>query len=543
MLKFPLVSRDNPINLTSMSRLKTHFLPLALLFAIWAATPVNAQNVYFTAATDKTFRQGAAKEHLFRGGSLEVLLRDGLVVVQQLGSCDSSTFFSPNMVCTVGSTGFYTFGAFGTEPAGFPYIQVVAITPAFIIEPTQPDSPHLYAAPASKLPRPLFGFIDDGLGVFYNLFSPDNLREYKVSLYNYSRSYAAGEGARMTQETVPGAYYFRFPKLNAPTAPVNIASTVRALPEGYAKVNSQFTGVNFDTGLGFDSDGFMRVSFSKPSTFRWSGIAANLVNANSDSLYFSIRYLADPADPLSETVFVNPNTGQSPASLFPGFVSGRDPRIRLTTPFVTSFSIPPIFPIGSTGVVELELNRNLAANAVVHDTSSRRYQIPIRFVSIYTDYASRSFGTNKKKAGILEDFDGDTFNNLTEWVLNSRAQDAISVPIGPVPRFVAAVTTTIPTFPPFPPIVNVIPAYFGFKVKKPIGYIPDVVQVLQRSISTAIPIPEASWVDMVSDANWLVQETELNIELTSKTGTVAAPNQPPGTAGHKYRFRVALTGL
>lgn len=523
-----------------MSRLKTLTLPLISLLATWSAAPVHAQNTFFSLSTDKTFRQSRAKDHAFRGGSLDVTFRDGLAIIQ--GGCLRDAFWPANVPldpCPLGATGFATFGAFGEPPTPFPYISVISIIPAFVIEPTQPDLSYLYAAPASKLPRPLFGFTDSGLGMFYNLLNND-FREYKISLYDFSRDYAAGELSKMNSETVPGSYYFRFPKLNNPTVPLSIAATVRPLPEGYAKVNSQYTGVNFNTGLGFDEDGFMRVSFNKPTTIRWTGFAQNLLNANVDKLYFSIRYLLDPEDPLSETVFVNPITNESPASLFPGFVTGRDPRILLPTPFTSSFSIPPIFRLGQTGVVELELNRSLPNSGSIFDTSTRRYQIPIRFVSAYSDYASRSFGNNRKKAGITEDFDSDGFNNLTEWVLNSRAQDASNVPIGPVARFVAAVTAPNPAIPAVPPTVVVTPAYFGFVVQKPLGYIPDVVQVLQRSTSTTVPIPEASWQDMVSDANWNVVETDTTIELLSKTGTAAQPTQPPGTAGHKYRFRVAL---
>lgn len=520
------------MKLKNMLRRKTLSLPFASLLALSVAAPVQAQDTYFSLATNKTFRQGSERTHAFRGGSLDLAFRDGLVVFQS--GCTDSEFFNPSIGCPLGSNGFITFGAFGSEPDEDPYLSVLSVTPAFLVEPTQPDSPHLYAAPASKLPRPLYGFTDGGIGLFFDLFNPDNLREYKVAVYRYSRAYEADQLTQMNQETVPGVYYFRFPQLNNPTRPVNLSATVRALPEGLAKLNSVFTGFNFDTGLGFDSDGFMRVNFDRPTTFRWSGLGQNLINANTDRLYFSIRYLSDATDPLSETTFVNPTTGASPASLFPGFVSGRDPRVTLANPFVTSFTIPPIFRIGSTGVVELELNRNLANSGVVFDTSSRRYQIPIRFTSNYSDYAARSFGSDTRKVGIEEDYDGDTFNNLTEWVLSSRAQFASSLPLRPTVRAVPAVIGGDILFP-----IVITPAFFGFKTTNASGFVPEVVKTLQRSTAVS-PAPDV-WTDMVSDANWDVIYTETSIELLSLIRSpTGVPIQPPGTAAHKYRIRVTL---
>jgi hypothetical protein len=534
------------MKLTDMSRLKTLSLLLVSLFTLGATDRVQGQDTYFSVATAKTFRQGPEKSHAFRGGSLNVRFRDGLMTYQ--AGCQRSAFWPPNVPldpCQLGATGFVTDTAFDQPPEPNPYFSTLSVVPAFLVHPSVPESVFLSAAPASKLPRPLYGFADGGYAVFYNLLGSDaSLRESLISIYNYSRVYEANELTRMNQETVPGSYFFRFPKLNDPTRPVNIASTVRALPDGLAKLNSQFTGFNFDTGLGFDPDGFMRVNFNRPTTFRWSGINSNLVNANVDRLLFSIRYLSDPTDPLSETtttridpvtgvVYINPLTltTESPASLFPGFATGRDPRILLPNPFVSSFSIPPIFPIAATGVVELELIRNLANSGSIFDTSSRIYQIPIRFSSTYTDYALRSFRSNTRKVGILEDFDGDAVDNLTEWVLNSRAEDFNSKPPNLVPRLYPAVTD--PTF--FPPLV-ITPAFWGLKLIGSQGYVPGVVKTLQRSTSAVVPTPEASWVDMVSDASWTVIYTPTSIEMRSTNGALP----PAGTTGHKYRLRVSL---
>jgi hypothetical protein len=536
-LNFPLVSGVNPMKNSLMSRLKTLSLPIATLLATWAATPVQAQNTNFTASIAKTFRQSRATQASFRGGSFDVALRDGSVVYQ--AGCSDAEFFNPSTSCPLGSTGFTVFGRFDASPDPEPFLSVSQVTTAFSVEPALPDSVFLGAAPFSRLPRPLYGFTDNSVGLFYNLFEPANLREYKVSSYRFSRGYLADELTRMNQELVPGSYFFKFPKLKNPSVPITIATTIRALPDGYAKVNNQFSGVRFDTGLGFDSDGFMRVSFNRPTTFRWSGLGTNLVNPNVDRLYISIRYLLDPSNPLSETTKFRPNpvTGEleGPASLFPGFVSGSDPRILLPSPFTNFFNIPPIFPLGSTGVVELELNRNLASNAAIYDMSSRLYQIPIRFVNSYSDYANRSFGTNRRKIGLTEDFDGDRVNNMTEWVLNTRAQDASSVP-KPDPGLIPGGPVVPPTVPP-----TTTPTFFGILARKPVGYFPDVVGVLQRSTSVA-PAPDV-WVDMVSDANWTVIDDGKTIGIVSKTGTAALPTLPPGTAGHKYRWRVALTGL
>ncbi len=479
--------------------------------------------------TQKEYRQSATAASAFRGGSFGVFLSDGQGVYQP--GCARAKYWRPNIPldpCPLGATGYLTLGEFGGAALATPYFSEVSIVPAYIIEPGRPDLAYLYAAPASSLPRPLFGFSDGGFAMYYNLTTTD-IQEYKVAGYSYTKSYDATQLGLFNSDVVPGSYYFKFPKLGSPNLVVVVSAAVRTMPEGYAKLNNRASGVKFTTTSGFDANGFLQLSYRNPNTIKWSGITSQTASAVTDRLYFSLRYLSDPADPQSEVTYTNP-AGESPASFFPMFVSGADPRVLLASPFVTSFSLPPIFKGGSTAIAELELVRNYAAGGVNYDYSTRKFQIPVVFSNRYSEYASLSFGKKTTNVAYLQDFDADGFNNLTEWALNTRAQDPTSKPIGPVPRAVPAVFSTdlIP--------VIITPAYYGFTVVKGGGMTPAVIYTLQRSTDLGV-----TWVDMATDANWTLTDTAASIKLESKivNGT-GAQILPPGTATHLFRTKITL---
>jgi hypothetical protein len=167
-------------------------------------------------------------------------------------------------------------------------------------------------------------------------------------------------------------------------------------------------------------------------------------------------------------------------------------------------------------VIELELDRSFQTGGVTYDFSDRKFQIPVIIVNRYSEYAELRFGDKTKLIGILDDFDGDGYNNLNEWILESRADDSASIPLAPV-----AAIQNIDDF-PF--------QYFGFTVEKQRGTVPKVNYTLQRSFNLG-----KTWSEFVSDANWIVTETADGYTVESATGV-----QPPDTGDDIYRVKITL---
>lgn len=504
-----------------MIQIKTLSLPLVSLLIASSGLPALGE-VVFEISSQKSYRQSPAAVD-FEGGSFDIGLRDGNFTYQ--GGCFRPLFWQPNLPldpCPLGATGFLASGDLGgTLENGRPYFSVIQAIPAIIVEPLRSDLVFLRAAPASKLPRPAGGFADNSYSLYFNLLTT-GIKEYGITGYETSRLYAANERSRFEQEIVPGVYYYSFPRLKNPNLVAPIASVIYPMPEGYAKKTTK-SGVKFNVGANqaWSPDGFLNLGANAVNTVSWSGISPSVAFPAVDKLYFSIRFLSDPAVPTSPISYVNPVTLEGPASLFPGFVSGGDPRVLLANPFVNQFVLPPIFASGATGVIELEVDRAFQTGGVTYDSSNRKFRLPIRFSDIYAAYAQTNFGKNKKKVGLLDDFDKDGFNNMTEWILGSRAADMASVPLDPKPKFTAANPITL------------TPASYGFTITKKSASVPAVVYTLQRSVDDGV-----NWADyMVSDANFTVTDTATTLSIAAVTPTA---NGPAGTQGHTYRVVVTL---
>lgn len=507
---------------------KTLSLPvLAALIA--SSTGMAKADIALYLSSEATYRQKKDSAPDFYGGTFVAQLRDGAGVV--VGGCARPLYWPPNIPldpCPGGSTAYVLFGtALETNPG--PYFWMTDVIPALVVQSRRPELCLLKAAPASDLPRPYAGFKDDSLGIYYNLLDPANVREHVITRYDFTRNYKAGQRQKLEDEIVPGVYHFTFPRLNNPTIKVPISPTIYPMPEGLAEKNNQKVGVRINENKNWTKSGFMELSYIKPNTIQWSGFDPSVVYAGVDTLYFSLRYLTNPDDPTSTVSYYDPVRREQPASVFPSYVSGSDPRIQLVTPYVTSFTLPPVFRSGTTAVVELELQRGFATGGVSFDLSNRKFQIPIMIVNRYTDYQDLRFPQTTKKTALLDDYDNDGFNNLTEWILGSRGEDPQSTPVNPVPIAHAAVINSN--------LEIVDPEYFGFTVIKQRQTRPkNIRQILQYSTNGG-----KTWKRMRTDANWLVTETAGDIRVESRIYSEGLiPVQPPDAVGHIYRMKVTL---
>jgi hypothetical protein len=523
-----------------MIPIKALSLPLASALFTATVLPAVAQ-VSFDLSSKASYRQ-TKKNVEFRGGRFDAELFDGSGVIAS--ACSSIFYYGPGAAgdCSPGTTGLITSGSIRGVGIDLPYITILSLNPAIVVEPKAPERVFLNAAPASSLERPTGGFKDDSFSVFYNLSTTD-ITEYIITHYFKASTYSAGQDKKFRDEIVPGVYYYSFPRLGRPELNAAVSAVIYPIVEGYREVNHipqgfRFTQINQGK---WNKKGFVELSYLKPNTFKWSGITPAVVYSSVDKVYFSIKGLQNYKDPKSEVV---ERYAGAPISVFPPFQNAGDPQIILNDPYKNSFTTPPIFDSGTAGVAQIQVKRDFQTGGVTYDKSSRTFQIPVIVVNRYTDYQDltfRSSGFNaKKNADLLSDSDNDGYNNLNEWILDSNGSSSESIPLAPVAEYVEPLNEFLIFGFPFE-----LP-YFGFDVKKKLSTVPSVAYTLQRSLDGG-----KTWSKFKSDGDWSVT-VERNAPTATlpasqvykvrslSTSTAGDPIQPPGTAGHLYRVKITL---
>lgn len=366
----------------------------------------------------------------FQTGSLNLTLWDG----NWLFGCTGPTFFPPNNLvpCPLGATGFLTSSAVIIPN---PYQEIFSVIPAVLIEPGQPQAVQLYAAPPSKLPRPLANFADASFFIWYDLRT-NGIQQYPITRYAFSRPYASRSS--MDSEVVTGLYQWLAPRLVPERQtgnlipPVGINVTYAPIPEGSLKQNNVTQGMRF-TNTQWSEDGYVELDPRLPGRISWEGNNPDRVYPSTDQLFFSVLVPEDPADPLSPIADdPNPDNGGGEWVAFPFFnVSSRS--ILLPTALDKYFTLPPgflpppyeglgaierPFSFGRTLIARLTLQRNLYSNAIARDTSRRDFELPIRFTNTYAGFVQQFFGGNATPVSVRgedADPDGDGFTNFQEW--------------------------------------------------------------------------------------------------------------------------------
>lgn len=465
-----------------MIRIKTLSLPLISALVASTVAPATAQ-VAFELSSQKTYRQ-KGKSVNFTGGRFDAKLSDGNVV--SVGGCDWQQYYPPGYflgICSQGTTALLTSGSIAGGTRRFPYLLVTGLQPAIGVEPRVPDYVKLTAAPASGLPRPQGGFKDSSASLFYNLHTAA-VQEYVFTRYSSAMTFDKGEREKFDKYIVPGVYHYSFPRLGYPTIPAPIVAQIYSMPEGLAEKNNktagfQFTSINQNK---WTKDGFMELSYIRPNTFNWRPFSPVNTFVSSDLLSFSIRVMSNPNNPNSATDLLDDYTGAAQA-IFPDYTNDGDPKVYLPNPFTSSFVTPPVLPGGTKGIAEIQLQRNLQTGGVTYDFSTRKFQIPVTVVNRYSEFQDLSFFGAKSKSSILDDADGDGYNNLNEWILDSSPTDKTSTPTAPVPAEVDA-QYNLGDFYYFYYYGNyrlIRNQYYGFTFNEKLGTNPAVAYTLQRS--------------------------------------------------------------
>lgn len=310
----------------------------------------------------------------FRRGNVFIYMSDGIFVFQE--GCARPAFWPANIPldpCPLGATGFLTNGDIDS-PIANPYYSIISIFGAAAVAPYRAEGMFLRVAPASRLERPLGGFIDFGRVAFYNLLSrTGDIRQIPLTYYVQDFDYDETQKKKIEEEWVPGVYSFSLPAVNFPDRSSNISNTIFPMIEGREKIKNRFTGFHFtfDDPANWRADGFYQIKTRRPFTVRWAGVTTTNV-IRSDKLYFVMRKLEDPSNPLS------------PASndvIFPNFSDDVEQRILLQNPYTTSITLPPLFPAGTKAVIRLRYSRLIQNTGAAYDLSDRYFEIPVVFVN------------------------------------------------------------------------------------------------------------------------------------------------------------------
>lgn len=149
-------------------------------------------DVYMGLAVNKRHYQRNSFKVDFDSGELDLILRDGLVILAPCATDPQLFFFGPSLPCPLGATGFVAQGDIDRDGIrdDNQYWSVASVIPALAIEPSRPELAQLFSAPPSKLPRPLPNFRDDSVVTFYDI-STAAVLQYDQSRYELILRYGS----------------------------------------------------------------------------------------------------------------------------------------------------------------------------------------------------------------------------------------------------------------------------------------------------------------------------------------------------------------
>lgn len=159
------------------------------------ATATASADVAMSLSADKLHYQTTPMTLRFETGSLDIVVRDGAVILDPACVIDPQLFFFPPSnipPCPLGATGFVASGDVDRDGVrdDNQYWSVSNVIPALVIEPARPELCQLYSAPPSKLPRPLSDFDDDSVVTFFDISTPF-VQQFDLSRYLFSRFYGS----------------------------------------------------------------------------------------------------------------------------------------------------------------------------------------------------------------------------------------------------------------------------------------------------------------------------------------------------------------
>ena len=414
-----------------------------LLFASFLSLASHSSAVTINVNLNRSFYLTAPTESVYLAGKMNVRMIDGSI---SLSPCfhPSPAIIYPNPGCPLGTTAYIQAGDVDGDGVvdDRSFWSVASVVKASIIQPYYPLGVTLAAAPPSKLVRPQGDFIDNSLGVFYNILG-GSINLYDLTSYRYNRNfdpyvlYIPGtnqldlakwmankdtydknllktEYTSFADQWVPGVYIYKIPIRDRTNVFASLSATVTSMVEanGYRKGLRGF-GLNTKTWLNEAHELDPRLI----TPLLWTGnTPQNTVS--SDVVEFAMLNDA------GTIVYPVPNTPY-----------------RLDSPFLTKLNILPyVFTKGDTGFSQMSFSRGLSTSAVATDTSTRSWTWSTRFIDSYKGHDLYEFRTTSdapipgiKVSGqpsklrvATSDYDGDGITNIMEYAFTQDDGDDLS---------------------------------------------------------------------------------------------------------------------
>ncbi len=361
-----------------------------------------------TAQNTKNYLMTTSSKAQYTSGFYRVVIQDG---TWSLSGCShpSPVIIPPNPFCPLGTTGFIWRGDAdrdGKRDDGS-YWSIESVEKAKTIAPFLADKVLLRAAPPSTLRRPLGNFIDESIGIYYNVLAAP-VREYPIARYTYIKEYGFNEERKHRDDYIPGAYTYSVPALVNPLLSLALKTEIFTAPESTAhRVGNEgfsLVGTRWSKGsMEMDPRILSRVS--------WRGININNTIA-ADTVQFSMFQ----AYPLTGDIV------EPPRILYPT----PDLPYELDSPLQSTLQIIPFaFVKGDRAVARLQWSRSLAATPIATDVSSRLFEWRVRFVDSYEGHAIYELPVGTLEALRLPkaDFDLDGVDNFTEFAFTQDDGD------------------------------------------------------------------------------------------------------------------------
>lgn len=372
----------------------------------------------------KSYRQYDTWTSRYQGGSLAVGLVDGFVVIDGCAGNGGVAIMQPNLMCPLGTTGFIAWGDVDGDGLSDSnsFWAVAAVQGASVVAPQRANQFQLYAAPPSKLPRPLSGlFYDASVQVWYNMLAMPPAR-YTITRYSMIRDYT--DLRTQWDEVVPGVYIFQVPILPAlapgypdPTTYLQVShlQLIEAWPgRGHSGTINDFLLLqpnNWNAAEQVQMDPRM---FNE---FIWRGFNYNSILAG-DTTLFSMYANDDPAE-----IKFPPYDDLTP-------FTDRSPEL-LNTPSQGIEIGPYLYLPGDQFTARIEFGRDAPSSSVATDRSFRHFEWNVLFIDSYEGWATAripaSFppGTPESLKQPNADFDGDGWTNLEEFALEPFPADPL----------------------------------------------------------------------------------------------------------------------
>ncbi|WAC19462.1 hypothetical protein OVA24_19750 [Luteolibacter sp. SL250] len=475
-------------------------------------------DAYFRAGfkIDKEYRQFGSEPPTFRSGEGFMYIVDGTFTQTGCALNDISPNPFPidtQLGCNIGSNAVRFIGS-SLVPQFF---ELVGVEAATVIEPGRHDLVSLYARPSYEFPVNGLNIASRTTVIFYNLQSTTgDVKEYRLAGtglrgntfdpgYAFRRLYGPTDRSRMEREITNGIYQFRVPSLGRPERPLYLNFPVTPTVEGYVEgpIRGGFRFINVGP---MNTTGFAQYDINLIAQFRWEGLTSGV--SSGDRLYIGFRRLDTALDPDStlmvngrgEPVFDFPPPGAD-INLFPGT------RIRLDSPVQSFYNLPPGFftPARSTTMLELTLERDPGVG--LSSVSTRRFQLPIRFVAGFPGAMAAAFPKDTPAALMDKnaDPDGDGVSNWLEWLSGTDPYTANAPAALSQLAYVPASTRRSG---------QTIPGYWHMSIDRRANLPAGVTVTVESStdLETWAPVSE-------NDPHWIVEDIneEPRIRILSRT--------------------------